>query len=123
MKKSFIILAALLIGCTKVADPRPEDKIIGVWANQKITCYCYEQDGWIDAGTGWKTLTFKTDGAGFINTNPFRYSISGSVLTIKMKSSADYTIEELTQDRLQISNTHKTNGYTYKTTNYLIRYE
>lgn len=123
MKKILVILAIILISCAKVADHKPEDRIIGVWANREITCYCFEQEAWIDAGTGWETLTFKKDGTGFINLNPFRYSISGSILTIVMNSAANYTIEELTQDRLQISRVHSANGYTYKTTNFLIRYD
>lgn len=136
MKKIALFMAALLLLVS--CDRLQQNQLLGVWRFERITSYDYTTGKEELAGTNWKTITFKRGGIGYQNDNPITYKLQGDELSITWEGSTTttvnvnrqerltntYTIDELTRDRLQISQDYLDyNKKKHKSTFYFSRFE
>lgn len=96
----FFLGVLLLLGCQKA----PDRMLLGVWKFEKSTVQYHDTGEIGPVKSDCKTVTFKEGGIGYYNDTPFTYTVNGNELRMMMPNvTNDYTIEELTADRLRYS--------------------
>ena len=98
----FILLGVLtLISCSK----EPADLLIGSWKMEEYRVYEHATRTETDRTPEYFIYTFQKDGIGSRDADVFSYTVSGDKLLIQYtptSKATEYTIKNLTRDRLEI---------------------